>query len=362
MLPSQISNLGHGIAHLPTDSVSPPFSIAPRRSGRLATTSSLHALRVLVVSNFAPVPEAPQRGRWVRDQVEGIRALGVEVDLFEFEAGRANYPPAVTEARRRLRAGRFDLVHAHYGLAGWVAALAGASPLVVTFHGTDVRHPVVGPLSRMLTRRLRLTAGVSRALFELEGSRPGLKWRNGAAAVLPCGPDLDRFGPIDRDEARRRLGLPPDSRLIFFPANPNRPEKRHDRAVALASACNARLITGGSIEPDQMPLWMNAADAVVVTSEYEGFGLACVEALACDVPVLSTDVGIAPFALAGIEGCLAAPFELPRWQAAIEPHLAGPPSRIEGARSASRFAAGLMADRVVHAYEDILGQNPDLGR
>ena len=61
-----------------------------------------------------------------------------------------------------------------------------------------------------------------------------------------------------------------------------------------------------------MPLWVNAANAVVVTSDYEGFGLTCVEALACDVPVLSTPVGIAPFALAGVAGTLCAPFDAGR--------------------------------------------------
>lgn len=314
------------------------------------------------MSNFAPVPSAPQRGRWVLDQVEGIRANGIETQVFSFPAGRRNYLPAVAEVRRRLKANRFDLVHAHYGLAGWVAYLAGARPLAVTFHGTDVRHPIVGPLSRLLSRRVRLTAGVSGALFGPENRRPGLQWRSGSAAVLPCGADLERFRPLDRDEARRRLGLASDGRLLFFPANPSRPEKRHDRALALARACRAELITGGSIPPEEMPNWVNAADAVVVTSDYEGFGLACLEALACDVPVLSTAVGIAPFALAGIDGCLAAPFELERWRSVAERHLGGPPSRIAGNLRASRFAARPMADRVVRAYEDILGENPDRGR
>lgn len=323
---------------------------------------TLHGLRVLIVSNFAPVPSAPQRGRWVVDQVAGIRARGVEVELFEFEAGRRNYPPAVTEVRRRLREKEFDLVHAHYGLAGWVAALAGARPLVVTFHGTDVRHLVVGPLSRLLTRHIRLTAGVSAALFGPENRRRGLAWRTGSTAVLPCGADLERFKPLPRDEARRRLGLDLERRLLLFPANPTRPEKRHDRALELARACRAELLTGGSIQPEQMPLWINAADAILVTSDYEGFGLACLEALACNVPVLSTAVGIAPDALAGVAGCLAAPFELDRWRAVAEAHLGGPASRIDGAGRASRFAAGPMADRVVKAYEDILGENPDLGR
>ena len=58
-----------------------------------------------------------------------------------------------------------------------------------------------------------------------------------------------------------------------------------------------------------MPDWVNAANAVLVTSENEGFGLVAVEALACDVPVLSTPVGVAPALLRGVEGCLAEPFD-----------------------------------------------------
>ena len=82
--------------------------------------------------------------------------------------------------------------------------------------------------------------------------------------------------------------------------------------MEVAAACDAELLTGGSIEPERMPLWLNAADAVLVTSDYEGFGMAAVEALACEVPVLSTPVGIAPYALGGIDGCLCAPFDAGR--------------------------------------------------
>ncbi len=275
-------------------------------------TNTLPPVRVLVVTNFMPDASAPQRGRWVRDQVDEIRRRGIEVDLFEFARGRNEYLPATRRLRALLRRERFDLVHAHYGLAGWVARLAGAKPLVVTFHGTDVRHHLVGHLSRRLAWRIDLVAGVSRALFLREDGRPGLPAVPGSA-VLPCGPDLRRFEPMPRAEARRRLSLDPDGSYLFFPANPARPEKRHDRAAAVAAACEADLLSGGSIEPEQMPLWINAANAVLVTSDYEGFGMAAVEALACEVPVLSTDVGIAPYALGGIEGCLCAPFDVDAW-------------------------------------------------
>jgi glycosyltransferase involved in cell wall biosynthesis len=262
-------------------------------------------MRVLVVTNFTPDAGAPQRGRWVLDQVEETRRLGIEVELFGFPRGSRHYLPAAVRLRRLLRRERFDLVHVHYGLTAWSAVLAGARPLVVTFHGTDVRHPLVGPLSRRLAWRVDLVAAASRALFSPEGDRPG---------------------------------LPP--------------------VPGSALTCGAELLTGGSIEPELMPLWLNSANAVLVTSDYEGFGMVCVEALACNVPVLSTPVGIAPFALAGIAGTLCAPFEPDRWAGAVAPHLATGEPRIGGAARAASLSATRMAERVVVAYRELLDRDP----
>jgi teichuronic acid biosynthesis glycosyltransferase TuaC len=309
-------------------------------------------MRVLVVTNFAPDASAPQRGRWIEDQVEAIRRMDIDVELFVFPPGKSRYLPAILRLRRLLRRESFALVHAHYGLVGWCARLAGAKPLLVSFHGTDVRHPIAGWLSRRLVKRTRVAA-VSRALFEAETGRPGLPATHGAA-VLPCGADLDRFRPQPRAEARRQLGLDADGRYLLFPANPARPEKRYDLAAALADATDAQLLTGGSIDPDQMPAWVNASDAIVVTSDHEGFGLACVEALACGVPVLSTPVGIAPYALVGLEHTHCGPFDLVAWTKATESLFARPGLRLESRSRASLLSAKRMAERTAVTYRAVL--------
>jgi teichuronic acid biosynthesis glycosyltransferase TuaC len=314
-------------------------------------------MRVLVVTNFVPDAATPQRGRWVLDQVGEMRRLGIEVEVFSFPPGSSHYLPAAWRLRRLLRREAFDLVHVHYGLTAWPALLAGARPLVVSFHGTDVRHPIVGPLSHRVAWRADLVAAVSRALFEPEDGRPGLPPVPGSA-VLPCGPDLGRFRPLPREAARRELGLDPGGRYLLFPANPKRAEKRADRAAELAAASGAELLTGGSIDPDRMPLWVNAANAVLVTSDYEGFGLACIEALACDVPVLSTPVGIAPFALAGIAGTVCAPFDAAAWADAVRPHLAAADPRVEGTARAASLSATRMAERTIVAYREVLDRDP----
>jgi glycosyltransferase involved in cell wall biosynthesis len=320
---------------------------------------TLAALRVLVVTNITPDDAAPWRGRFVRDQADALRREGVEVELCSIPAGSRHYIPAVVPIRRRLRRERFDLVHAHYGIAGWCSALAGARPLVVTFHGTDVRHPLTGLLSRRLIGRLDLVAPVSRALLAPEGGRPALPRRPGATAILPTGANLDRFRPASRAEARERLGLDRAGRYLLFPAARSRPVKRYDRALELARRLDAEVLSGDGVQADLMPDWMNAANAVAVTPDNEGFGLAAVEALACNVPVASTPVGIAPFLLGGMSGCHVGTFDADRWADAMRPHFDAPDPRVSGRRRAEWFSARLMARRVVEAYRDLLERPRD---
>jgi teichuronic acid biosynthesis glycosyltransferase TuaC len=311
-------------------------------------------VRVLLVTSLYPTAEHPERGRFVADQVRALRALGVEMELFTFEPGGLNYASAARELRRRHGGERFDVVHAHHGLGGWTARALGrrGGPLLVTFHGTDLEDRVVGPLSRMLARRIELPATASAALARRRLPGAGGRLR---VAVLPTGLDLDRFEPIPREDARRALGLDPDRRHLLFPAAPARPEKRYDRARRLAAETGAELLNYDATPPARVPLLINAADAMVVTSEREGFGLAALEALACNVPVLSTDVGIAPLALSGIEGTLCAPFDLSAWTSFARATLSRADPRVEGRARAALFGRDRMAARVFQAYVDLAG-------
>lgn len=306
-------------------------------------------MRVLLVTGMYPTPARPGFGGFVRDQVEAVRAIGgVEIEVFAVEgAGSGRWVAAARELRRRYRSERFDLVHAHYGLAGWSALAVRGVPRLVTFHGTDLAHPVVGRMSRALARMIDLPAPVS---VSLAAALPGAGTSR-PAPVLPTGVNLDRFSRRDRAESRARLGLDRARPYLLFPADPSRPEKRHDRARELAVAAGAELLTYAEAGADEVPDMVNAVNAVVATSEREGYGLAPLEALACDVPVLSTDVGIAPVALRGIEGALCAPFDRDRWLHALEPHLADPDSRIEGRDRAALFDRNRMAQRVLEVYQ-----------
>jgi glycosyltransferase involved in cell wall biosynthesis len=111
------------------------------------------------------------------------------------------------------------------------------------------------------------------------------------------------------------------------------------------------LLTLGNVDPREVPLWVNAANAVLVPSEREGFGLAVLEALACDVPVLATPVGIAPEVLTGVRGTHCGPFRVDEWRAALAPHLASADPRVAGRARAERYSAEGMARRVLEAWK-----------
>jgi glycosyltransferase involved in cell wall biosynthesis len=220
----------------------------------------------------------------------------------------------------------------------------------LTVHGTDLRHPRTRLATAAVLPTIDLLAAVSASLKQ---DIPG-RGARARAQVLPCGVDLERFRPLPRAQARAELGLDASAPYVLFAADPARPEKRHDRALALAQNTGAQLLTLGGVDPERVPLWVNAANAVLVPSEREGFGLAVLEALACDVPVLATPVGIHREALEPVAGTLCAPFELERWRAALEPHLRERDPRVEGRASASRYSARAMAMRVADAWREAL--------
>ena len=311
-------------------------------------------MRALIVTNMLPSPARPARGSFVSDQVNALRATGeVELEVLAFGSGGSRaYLRAAAELRRRFRGRRFDVVHAHFGLTAWPARAVAGRVHAVTLHGTDLVHPRSRAITLAGLPLTDLVAVVSQPLAE---QVPGWATRGRPPAVLPTGVDLHRFTRIDRGRARARLGLDPRGRYVLFAADPARAEKRVDRAREVAG--DAELLTLGAVDPAQMPLWINAADAVLVTSERESFGLVALEALACDVPVLSTPVGVAPEALAGVPGVLCAPFDPGAWRAALAPHLNAPDPRVPGGRArARRYSSDAMAARVLDAWREALGR------
>jgi glycosyltransferase involved in cell wall biosynthesis len=320
--------------------------MAPARTGG--------GLRVLVLTNMYPTAAEPHFGCFVRDQVSDLRALGVDISVLAFDA-RAHtrrYVAAAGWLRRRLRHGEFDLVHAHYGLCGAVAALQLGTPVVTTFHGSDAWVPWQRKVSKVVARRtqpIAVAAVVARNL----GVRD--------APVIPCAVDLDLFRPRDRALARRELGWPAEVACVLFPAARGDGSKAANKRPDVFDATIERLrrtvpdVFAASLDGLSRPdvaRAMATADAVVLTSLWEGAPVVVKEALACGTPVVSVAVGDVPAVLDGLPGCAIAPREPVRLAAAVGRALAaGRDPRLR--ESVQRYGRAPVAERVLGVYREL---------
>lgn len=262
----------------------------------------MRSYRVLVVTNMWPDEADPSFGSFVREQMESLRPLGVNYDLLVIDgrSSRWNYARAIFELRRLLRAHSYDLIHAHFGLSGWVARCQLRVPLVVTFHGDDVlgkfdfqgRITALGRFfqftSIILARLATAVIVQSREMRRVLGLA--------SAQVIPCGIDLRLFKPTERSAARRTLGLDAAKKYVVFAYNPAEARKRYD--IVKAAVERAReavpeleiLHVRGKPHAD-LPLYLSAADVTVIASMAEGGPLVTKEAMATELPVISVNVG-----------------------------------------------------------------------
>ncbi|MFD1647773.1 glycosyltransferase [Haloarchaeobius litoreus] len=207
-----------------------------------------------------------------------------------------SYARLVPRTLRRARDG-FDLVHANNGLTTPAALAQVRLPVVVSLWGTDL-FGRFGAVSRV-------TAGRADAVIVMtEGMAAAL---DTDAHVIPHGVDLDVFEPMPQDAARDRLGWRSDRYYVLFPYSKERAVKNYPRARRVVDEAAryldrpVELATVSGVDHHDMVRYYAASDALVLTSRHEGSTNAVKEALACDTPVVSVDVGDVAERLAGTE-------------------------------------------------------------
>jgi teichuronic acid biosynthesis glycosyltransferase TuaC len=270
------------------------------------------SLRVFMITSEWPSPEKPHEVPFIVRQVQFLRDAGVDVTLFHFRGRKnpVNYWKAWREAQARIQSGGFDLIHAQWGQSG-LLALPKKLPLVVTFRGDDLegiigangKHTAYGQvlkaLSRFVARKADQIIVVSEALARSLPNKP--------YHVIPSGLDLQLFSPEPRAQAREKIHLSPTTRYVLFAGSAGNPRKRHSlarQAVALLKdEFDVELLVASGLTHDQIPGYMNASDVLLLTSLHEGSPNVVKEALAVNLPVISTDVGDVRQRISGIPGC-----------------------------------------------------------
>lgn len=280
-----------------------------RRDLRSMGPKEGHKVRVLVI---IPGSEGSAGMPFSHRQADALHAMpGFEVR--KFILGSRTSPRQLLRAGRQLRAMadgfRPDVAHVHYGsVTALFSILTLRCPVVITFHGSDLnRTPSDGFWRDLLGRTFSQLAALGAAgiICVSPKLRERLWWRREDAGVIPIGTDTTEFKPMDRRQCREKLGWPAGPAVLFNAGNPAL--KRLDIAESALEKVrmelpDARLVTlRGNVDPAEMPLWVNAADLVLLCSDAEGSPTMVKEAMACNVPVVGTDVGDVAERVAGVK-------------------------------------------------------------
>lgn len=317
-------------------------------------------MKVLCLTNLYPTPERPSWGTFVRSQMESLRPLGVDFDVLLVRGweSRLNYLRQRGEVAAALGRG-YDLVHVHFGLTGALLEGMRPPPTVVSLCGDDLlgrsrKDGSIAPGSLpMVWLSKRAAARAEVVIVKSQRMRSALLPLRDSE-VVPNGVDLELFAPSPMREARARLGWPEEERVVLFAADPeiaakNFPLAEASMRVLMLEGIRARLIPFFGRPQRELVDAMNASDALLFTSWWEGSPNVVKESMAVGLPVVTVDVGDVREYVEGCEGCAVAERSAEALARALGPILASP-RRSAGRGRVESLSAPRVAGRVLELY------------
>jgi teichuronic acid biosynthesis glycosyltransferase TuaC len=259
-------------------------------------------------------------GTLVLNQGESLKRKGIRIQYFTINSkGFLGYFYHILKLRRLLNRDSFDLIHAHYGFSGFVAMLAKPKnqKLLISFMGTDLlgyrtrrgRVSVIGSLLIKINQKLAAQAD----FIIVKSNEMSQKIKSNNKAVTANGVNMEEFYPVDKADAIGKLGWNKDNKHIFFMGDPERPEKNFilaKSALKKMEQKNIELHVLKNICPEDILYYYNASDVCLLTSFYEGSPNVIKEAMACNCPVVSTDVGDVKDLMGSMRGYYITSFDI----------------------------------------------------
>jgi len=325
--------------------------------------SSKIGFSVLLVTTEWPTNEHPSHVPFLVSEVEHLRKFGVTVEIFYFRgsANALNYLRAFRRLHAILRINKFDLIHAQWGQSA-IPTFFTKLPLVVTFRGSDLQG--IADKNGKYTWKGRLLSLVSRwvanradAIILVSESLSKFLPQNKRYTVVPSGVDLHLFKPMSSRASREVLGLDPGKYYVLFAGNPSRLEKRYPLAAEAVKLLNrhveAKLFYAEKVTIDKMPFFMNSANVLLLTSLHEGSPNVVKEALACNIPVVSVDVGDVKQRISSIPGCYICRPDPEDIASALKKVLLNPITDFNGRDSVTDLDENILARKVIDVYRSI---------
>ncbi len=323
-------------------------------------------IRVLMITSEYPTEERPMGVPFIVRQIDFLRREGIDIDLFHFRGNKnfLNYLAAWWRLRKHTKGKHYDLMHAQWGHSA-ALALPKNLPWVITFRGNDLEG-IIGKNGKptFLGKILRTVSKVmgwmaDEVIVVSESLARNLKRKD--FHVIPSGLDLEIFRPFSQAEARKALGFPLEKKLILFAAaSIKNPRKRYDLAKSavelLKDKFEVELIVATGVSHQMIPVYMNACDALLLTSVHEGSPNVVKESIACNLPVVSVDVGDVRTRIEDIEGCFFSDDDTPEKIAEALTKVLSKGGRIKGSEMIADLDERITSKRVIEVYKNAMAQ------
>ena len=252
-------------------------------------------MRILLVSRYKS-NFADHQLPFVTEQGESLRTQGCEVDYFLV---RGNYLRAVKALKRKIREYKPDIVHAHFGLSAITAELQSIVPVVTTFHNGETLNWHVNLLTSFFSQRAKHVVYVAQHIHDL------VYFKAKKFSIIPCGVNMDDCHVINQTTARQQLGFEDGVKYILFGGGFSNLRKNYAilrDAVERIEQAPWVPVEGGErcgnivclemkgLSRAECVLRMNACDLFALPSHSEGSPQALKEAMACNCPIVATDI------------------------------------------------------------------------
>ncbi len=300
---------------------------------------------------------------FVYDQVLALQALDsqIEIDLFFIKGkGFRGYLQNFKKLNHTLQEKKYDIIHAHFALSGLLVALQRKVPVVTSFHGSDINIPILRMFSALAMLMSKKVIYVSHAL-----NQKALLKNSNKDHVVPCGLDLSIFKQYNQEELQhlpiraapsRDLRLQPSKKHILFSSSFSNPVKNYpllQSALQLMDASNIVVHELKNKSRLEVAAMMNTVDLCVMTSFSEGSPQFIKEAMACNCPIVSTNVGDVQEVIGKSPGCYVVDFDSAELASAIQRALTYG-KRTEVRDRVLKFDNQLIAKQIIEIYKTML--------
>ena len=291
---------------------------------------------------------------FVQSQYDSLKAEGLEMVLFPVVGhGAMAHLKAARQLRKIVRREKPDVIHAHYSVYGYVAALA----TMCMCHKPEIVVSILGSFPRR-NKKWRLVRYCVQHVWDktIVKSERTKRQLGLDVPVIPNGVNLEIFQTLEASAARKAVGFEDGKKYIIWCSNPERPEKDWALAqAAVAQVNDVELVAVYNKTPQEVCTYMNASDCLLLTSVSEGSPNVIKEAMACNCPIVTTNVGDVKERLENLDGCYVVDSREPKELAeALRKSLAFG-KRTEGRKRiiADQLEISQIAKRIKDIYERI---------